>query len=532
MLRVHPFENQVVARLLDFFGGASPWQRALWTSGIVLTLDELLEASEAVRSGVLNIDTLRDLASTASRIAGPDPGIGTDANRRALQQVLRGEVVHGGVDYHTVREIAADLEVNYFKNWQAVLQDGVQPGPPGAERTARALAAHLLDLGFSGTYLHRWCTYHIKSAAGVGTLAELVGEADTLTARGEQQYRILVGFEAAPEGKSGMPSNWLSAREFSDWLRAHGVDPVGIRQAGAFLFTVRARDPWSAVQNTVEQVEHLMSRVALGTQGLLRPLDHVWVQLASGAATRANDPQRYPIVSRRRRVEIHALHREDKLYLTEQATIVDAALELLGALNSGPPSSAVAAGWAAVEALLTGPGEADVLGAERMATLVACSFTRAELTDLSYKIEKHGHDLAPRLAACATNRDRAAVVAAAIASGTAFAFNEPSDNAALLRMQHVLANPHGVLQDIQTHVTASCRRLYRNRNLVLHGGKTDAVGLRAVLRTVAPLVGAGMDRIAHAWFVESIRPMELAARARIRLQRVGDPGVSPVDLLA
>lgn len=48
----------------------------------------------------------------------------------------------------------------------------------------------------------------------------------------------------------------------------------------------------------------------------------------------------------------------------------------------------------------------------------------------------------------------------------------------------------------------------------------------------APLVGAGMDRVAHGWFVENIRPIEMAARARISLQTVGDPGVSPVDLLA
>jgi hypothetical protein len=532
MVRVHPFENLVVSRLLDFFAGASPWQRALWTSGIVLTLHEVLEASEAARSGVLSIDTFRDLASMASRIAGPDPGIGTDANRRALQQALRSDVVFGGVDYHTIGHIAADLKVNYLKNWQAVLRDGSQTAPPGGERTARALAAHLLDLGFSDIYLHRWCTYHMRNVAGVGTLAELVAEADRLAAKGDQPYKILMGFEAAPESKSGMPQNWLKASEFGDWLRGHDIDPKGIRQAGAFLFTVKARDPWSAVQNVVEQVEHLISRVALGTEAQLRPLDHVWLQLANGAAAGANAPRRYPIINRRRRVEIHALHREDKLYLTERATIVDAGLDLLGALNSGPPSSAVAAGWAAIEALLTGPGEADVLGAERLAALVACSFPRAELTNLSYKIEKQGHAIAPQLASCPTNLDRAALVATTIASGTAFQFDEPSDNAALLRMLQVISNPSIVLQDVQTHVTASCRRLYRNRNLVLHGGKTDAVGLRAVLRTVAPLVGAGMDRVAHGWFVENIRPIEMAARARIRLQTVGDPGVSAVDLLA
>ena len=67
--------------------------------------------------------------------------------------------------------------------------------------------------------------------------------------------------------------------------------------------------------------------------------------------------------------------------------------------------------------------------------------------------------------------------------------------------------------------------------MVLHWGKTDAVGLRASLRTAAPLVGAGMDRVAHAWFVEKTSPLELAARARVRLE-TRTLGSAFVDLLA
>ena len=75
--------------------------------------------------------------------------------------------------------------------------------------------------------------------------------------------------------------------------------------------------------------------------------------------------------------------------------------------------------------------------------------------------------------------------------------------------------------------------MYKNRNLVLHWGKTDAVGLQSNLRAAAALVGAGMDRIAHAWFVEKVRPMELAARARYRLETVESPkGPHVVDLLS
>jgi hypothetical protein len=59
-------------------------------------------------------------------------------------------------------------------------------------------------------------------------------------------------------------------------------------------------------------------------------------------------------------------------------------MELVEPLDAQPPSAAVAGGWAAIEALLTGPGDRDqrMLAGDRMAALVACSFPRAELTTL------------------------------------------------------------------------------------------------------------------------------------------------------
>jgi hypothetical protein len=81
-----------------------------------------------------------------------------------------------------------------------------------------------------------------------------------------------------------------------------------------------------------------------------------------------------------------------------------------------------------------------------------------------------------------------------------------------------------VLKDIESYTTAAFRRLYRQRNLVLHGGITNGVALPASLRTITPLVGAAMDRIAHAWYVDNLSPLELAARARISLDTVGSSG--------
>lgn len=518
---VDQFDRQVVARFLDFFGSKTQWQRRLWGSGIVLTLREVLEASRAGREGSLKAETLGDLTNFAATVAGRDPGIGTAEDKQALQGALKKTMVPDGVEFSTVKLVVLDLEKHYLGRWKDAIVAKTHPGP---ERTARAIAAHLLDFGYSPVHLHKWCTYHVRNAGGATTLAELLDDAGTMLTSSPKQYKILVGFHSLPQSKSGFPDNYLAPHVASNWLRRNGIEVSQIRLNGALSFHVPARDPWAAIQTTIDNVDQLTSRVALGTDSQLRPIGQAWIEGITETFSFKRDP---------RLVEVHALHRENKLYSQTKTSIVDAVLELLGALNTGPGSSAVGAGWAAMEALLTGPGEPDVIAAERMADLVACAFVRAELTYLSYQLQKTPGTLATALAACATNRDRSFVVAEAITNGEAMTLSEDSDLAALERVRRVLATQSVALHDIKNHVASSFRRLYRVRNLVLHGGHTNALGLASVLRTSAPLVGAGIDRIAHAYYVGGIQPMELAARAGIGLTILGSKhGVHPVDLLS
>jgi hypothetical protein len=99
-------------------------------------------------------------------------------------------------------------------------------------------------------------------------------------------------------------------------------------------------------------------------------------------------------------------------------------------------------------------------------------------------------------------------------------------------MAALVASPRRSLQGVRSVVEGSLRRLYRQRNIVLHGGSPQAVALDATLRTAAPLVGAGLDRIAHAYLVDRIHPLALAAKAELRLTLVGARDAPPAtDLL-
>jgi hypothetical protein len=516
---VDPFGARVVARLLDFFGSGTPWYRRLWCSSALLALEEVLEASYALRAGILSEDLFAATVRDALSLAGPDPGVGTKEAKRALQQALKKNIVPDGVDFEVVKLGTEAIRANYLHIWAEAIARGEHPG---AERTARAIASHLLDAGFSFRHLHRWCKYQAQNAAGAASLQELFEKAHVMSLRPMEEFSVLVPFEGVPRSKSGLPSNWIAAKDVVNWLTSQGLDPAGVQQNGALLFRLRARDAWAAVEAVVDTIDQLSSRVALGTNGYLRPSRSAWVE---------GIKQSFSFGRQRRRVEVHALHREDKLYTLEQASIVDAALHMMGALNSAPASTAITTGWAAIEALLSSPEDPDVLAGAHLATLVTCSFVRAELTTLSYQLSAED-PLTPILTGCATNRERAKILAGAIKNNSPLSLSDESDKAAVDRMRKIVGSPYDSLRDINSQVSAVFGRMYKNRNLVIHWGRIEAVGLSSNLRAAGPLAGAGLDRIAHAWFVNKVRPMELAARAKFNLEVVGSSGgPDPVELL-
>ena len=335
-------------------------------------------------------------------------------------------------------------------------------------------------------------------------------------------FEVLVAFQAAPHSRSGLPALWVHAASVSEWLSANGYDVTGIRQNGGMFLKVEAKDEISAVEGAVEIIEQLASRVALGADNRLNPYPLAWVV---GQSTP------FPLRRRQRRIQVPALYREDQFYTPTKTGIVDAALELLAPLKSSSPSPAIAGAWATVEALLSGPGDTAsgaggrVVAGDRMAALVTCSYVRSELTRLSYAVPADGSNLSNDLIACGDHKlERTERLLREIEGGTAIAFPEAPDRVAMERVRLLADDPHQTLQDVRDHITSSFRRLYRMRNLIMHGGKTDAIALRPTLRTIAPLLGAGMDRIAHAWFVEHLPPLELAARASIRLETVARAG--------
>jgi hypothetical protein len=282
------------------------------------------------------------------------------------------------------------------------------------------------------------------------------------------EFEVLIAFKNAPHLASGYPPGWMKAAAVSSWLRQHGYDVKDIRPSGGLTLKVSARDPDAASQGAADRIDHFTARASLASAATLEPWPMIWVK---------GEPQSFSYGHRPRGVRVKALYRESQVLTESTDSAVDAAIELLAHLENSSPSAAIAGGWAAVEALLAEPNDR-AAAADSFAAVVACSFPRAELTALSYTAEKHCPDLEGQLAACKENRDRSLILARAIAGGHSLNLHKHVDQAARVRMEKLLHSPSKSLADIQVHIADTFHRLYRQRNLILHGGKTNAVALR------------------------------------------------------
>lgn len=530
-LGMAPLAGQVLngqfgARLLELTGETTPWQRRLWSLGTVLALRELLEAGPWADAQALSPAALQWYCRDLERLAGDDAGLGAPEVRRQLREVLRADLSQHSRHRRRLLELIALIDESYVPRWAAAAE---APEGVSSERLARAVTAHLLDRGYSMGFLHRTLRRRIAAGMPVG---DFLAEAGLLASASPRQFEVLVPFLVMPQQQlaEGLPQ-WRTRSHARDWLAVHAPGD-SVRQNGAFLYSIEAMDPYTAGRKAGEILDRLLARSSFlrRRRSGLAPLGRLWV---------AGLEESLPLEPPARGVDILSLRKEDTLYRIIDEDLLDNVLELAAPLNRGARGPAVVGGWAALEFLLYHAGDpADrkdgrAIAATRMAAIVTCSWPRAELTALSFAHKPGTPDLLVRhLSNAASNRARAIAVASALRSGRTLATKHPADAAAAARMSALVASPQRSLVGVRAAVEGTLRRLYRQRNIVLHGGSTQSVALDATLRTCAPLIGAGLDRIAHAYLADHVLPLTLAARAETRLALTSPKGAAQItDLL-
>jgi hypothetical protein len=355
-------------------------------------------------------------------------------------------------------------------------------------------------------------------------LADLIDLAAELSQEPLVEFEIVAGVSPLPGSKR--PTDWIKVRHLRNWAEKEGYSLSNLRVGGGIKFHISARDKWAAVAIAAQRLEQYEARVRIGTRDRSLNVQALWV-----AGTNGEEFARRPS----RKVDVLALTRQERLYDSDAESPIDSALQLAAPMEDGPATTAIAGAWAAIETVLTAPGDgSNVVAADRLADIVACSYLRAELTKLAAVYEQSNADrLAEAIRESEENRERCRLLLTAILDPTnSVTFADPSHQSALRRVEGVIEKPERQLSEIRDRAQRAFRRLYRHRNLLLHGGLQEAVGVDRSLEAVAPLVGAGLDRLAHAWIVEDLQPLSLAARASLAIDLLGtQDGAGLVDLL-
>jgi hypothetical protein len=519
----------VIGRLRDFFATRTPWHRRLWNTGTALGLREVLEYADACSTGaVTRTEGLRFVVETARREVARDPG--TSPLAKELEACLADLDVAAPTKIPAHRrdeleQLLVRVDAEYLHNWCAA------PAEAPVEFTARALASHLLDLGYSPDHLHRWITAVGPSQTSV---AHLAGETQAMVGRTSlRTYKLFLPC-AAPYAKSSTPSQtieWLDGRQAAQWLKIYVPESEHRRHAGGFLIEAECRDPWSAVEAARRIVARADARVKVS-----RPSDES-IRL-DGWARINGDARSYNVRPTPRQVEIGSLFRQQAVYDFDGGLppATDDALELASHMESPSDGAAVTGGWAAIEALLIRPGEGSHhIAADRLAALLTCSLVRAELTPLAYCHMENASPspLVTDLKASKTNHERVRLVEDHLRAGHTLALTESSDIAAERRLVAILRDSSGELHRIHRYFTESLRRLYNQRNTIAHSGSLGSAALAATTRTSFSLVGAGLDRIVHAQLEANgvLAPLSLVARADTELRLVGTAGGRPLSSL-
>lgn len=519
------YEQHVVARLFDFFSDRAPWQRRLWDAGTVMGLKEIQDAAVWADSQVLRPAAVKWLGRDLLRILGKDKGVGEKELRAQLKRVLESDLNNHSRQLRQLIQLTEMIENGYLERWLDSIHSTTKPSP---ERLARAIASHLLDMGYSRRHLMHWIKNLRRDNAA---LSEILEEAQKLAIGTKNRYEVVVPFLAKPNSSEEVliSSSWMDAHATSIWMDENNIRS-NIRHNGGFVYKIDALDIYAAATEASEIVDRLKARSTFAKNGIPKPAENVWI---------SGYKKEIELGRPNRGTYVLSLANEGKLYEVTERTALDNALELATALNHGAPGPAVSGGWSALESLLISPkdkedgGGKGNIAATRMAHLVACSWPRGELTQISYAHNPEKPDrLSRELKAAKTNRERSHLVEDALKNGRTIAASKASDIAAVSRMSALVKNPRSTLTDIERHVTSAMRRFYRHRNIVMHGGATSVPTLAMTLRTAAPLVGAGLDRITHAAITTGIDPLTLSTRAETSLKFVGGAdGRSLSDLL-
>lgn len=497
------------ARIMEICSTRAPWHRRLWRAGTLQVGRELRD--ESVRPGSPE-SAIADLRKHCRHSLQTDNGIADRGQALGNLAGIKPGLTYSDHAWVSLREHLDRYNQDYLQTWATAFDAAPDPDPRrriDIEGAARRITAHLLDAGMHKSSIYAWLRTIRDDPSTLLSIGDFLREADARLKKPLKLYTFCVPVQSSPKfDGSEPPPGWLTAQQTTAWKAQHAPKAPGVSQQGSFLIEVSAHDINTAADRARTRISNLATKLQLGAKKPIVLNPSLW------SKDKGNE---FPAHATNRVINVHAFERLGHLHDLDTVDYITNTLALVQAVRTGPPHVAVVNGWAAIESLMVGPAdEQDIIAARRFALIVAASMLRAELSWLSRSYATvHSGPAAEKMRECSENLDRAKLFQQHLHSNPPLNLNA-MDTLALDRIRPALANPRGEIEKITDILTREFTRLYRKRNMIVHGGQIQESSLHSLSETLAPLIGAGIDRVVHVGLKYNVRPIELSAIAETR----------------
>lgn len=498
----------LVPRLLELTSRKTPWHRQLWRAGTLEVVREML--GEALIPGTRET-ALKHMRRHVEEVLSRDEGA-TTTKAQLLKNIKEFSNQPSGDDYFVqmAERYADELAKDYLPNWAQILEDEERCKSLNVEGTARRLISHLLYRGLPNATVYSFFN-ELENDQSRISISDALRQIDAREKRSPTYYTFAVPLVAAPSFLHyAAPENWLTAKDLKEWKHKHAPRAEKVRHHGGFLLRVSARDINEAADEAINQLTQLKFKFWAGSSNRFTISDVMWSEetKASFLTHHQKNNDALKIRAFERAETLHDLH------LSAKTRNILAVMEPLRMDNA---QVAIVNGWTALESLLVGSQEDDILGAERIATIVAASYFRTEMAWLAKNFVDSYSGTCPHassIAAMDSSSERIRAMSELLESGERFPDLSAVDRLAIEKMRVALSAPLKYFNKTRELLTTEFRRLYRKRNLIVHSGKALDFGIETTAERMTPLIVNGVDQILIGEIQHDLDPIEFAAQVR------------------
>lgn len=508
------------------------WTTTTFEQSTPSLVEELLICRRQLTNGILTQPSFENVRVRVEKQLPIDPGMGDSSTRAMLSTLIpanSNEFIEGSFKYTEMQASVAGIKDNYLMNWQTEFCRENYSAPRRAQgnsiipasAAAAFITTFLLDAGLSAEYLVKLVDYRLSPDCPELTLNEFVGELVKLYATGQGLSEIMAVIDQSAVPIARAVQGWLSRAKVDRWFDENGfTPPQGIH--GGILFTSAQWDIYGALQDVSDSLRRISYRTFLkfGRAPSFHRL--AWIKGVRG-------PRRIPNFSRNEeRMPAYQME-TPSLVMPASDNRLEVSVQFLQAASATGGATAVGMLWVALETLLFVPGERTKMKVVERATDIAlAAFIRSDLQNsIGLILSRCRADpIGLEMAALPYNERPRRLVTALQSREYESLTNSPvrthlGHTARLLDVEYI--------DKLRESFRQCLTDLYRQRNLVLHGGITDGPLLKGTLRCALPLVTAILNRYARVREHSPIDPQAAASEARKSIIDY-ESGVSP-DIL-